>query len=73
MHARLVLQLGRPSRTRDEVNSRGSSARYKAERPKSEPVRRESERDIVPTTVETTQLDAGEAPHFGGAQAARGG
>jgi hypothetical protein len=47
MQGRLVGQLGRPSRTRGEIDSRGSMTRYKAT-PKAGSVRRESERDIVP-------------------------
>lgn len=35
--------------------------------PKSRGVRRESERVTVPTIVETTELDVGKDPHFGGA------
>lgn len=48
-------QLGRPSRTRGEVDRHGSASWYKA-MPKSRAVRRESEWGIVPLMAETTEL-----------------
>jgi hypothetical protein len=66
MQGRLVGQLGRPSRTRGEIDSRGSMTRYKAT-PKAGSVRRESERGIVPRIAGTTQPGVGKAPYFGDA------
>ena len=63
---------GGPPAPDGEVGRRGSKPWYKAT-PKARAVRRESERGIVPRTVETTQLDVGKAPYFGDARVARGG
>jgi len=54
------------------VDHHGSMPVYQAT-PKSRAVQRESERVVVPTIVETTQLGVGKDPYFGDAQAARGG
>jgi hypothetical protein len=72
MQRRLIGQLGRPSCTRGVVDDRGSLPAYKAT-PKAQVVQRESERGIVPTISETTELGVGKAPDFGDARTAKGG
>ena len=60
---------GDPAAPVREVESGGSSARYKPHA-KAGTVRRESERDIVAKIAETTELDVAKVPHFGDARVA---
>jgi len=63
---------GGPPAPGGEVDRAGSRPWYKAT-PKSRPVRRESERVVLPMIVETTQLGVGKDPYFGDARTARSG